>query len=115
MMSLPSLHGLSSVTAEDVQAAGWGLRLAVRQWTVPRRDGRTVTVSGSPSGIMAAVARLAGSPAAPAAADAADSGDDRLAEKVFRDTLLSAPGGEFALEPPDTPGALLSQACLFLT
>jgi hypothetical protein len=42
-------------------------------------------------------------------------GQDHLAAKVFRNTLLSAPGSEFALGPPDGPGALLSRAWLFLS
>src|SRR5689334_20836989 len=118
-MPLPFLHGLHRTAAGNSQTAGHVRLLAIRQWATARRDVRKDDAPVSLRGVMAAVMRRAGNPAvsgdATDIADSARGNHDRLAEKVFRDTLLSVPGGEFALGPLDGPGAVLSHACLFLT
>jgi hypothetical protein len=112
------------LTASEVQVAGSVLLPGVRQWLEARRSARTAGAPASPRG---AVRRLAGRPHAraadtcgngsglPDAPDAVTDGRDHLSARVFRDVLLSAPGSEFALGPPDGPAALLSRACLFLS
>jgi hypothetical protein len=102
----------------DFQLACCILLLTVRRWTVLCRDRGQAAVAGLRRTVMAAGARRAAAPAVPGgpanAADGPADALDRLAEKVFRATLLSASGGEFAPGLPDGPGALLSRACRFL-
>ncbi|PPQ34953.1 hypothetical protein [Rhodopila globiformis] len=114
IMPLPSLTDPTWTTTGDYQIAGCILLLAVRRWTAACRDMGKAAGAGALRTVMAAVARRAATPVGSGGAtDAADT-LDRLAEKAFRATLLSASGGEFAPGLPDGPGALLSRACRFL-
>src|SRR3954463_6248445 len=114
-MPLYSSRHPYGMTAGEVQAAGFILLLGIRQWI---RTGRPAYTAGAAVTLRGAIVRLAGHHLARTAdacraglgpADIVAGSQDHLAAKVFRDTLLSAPGSKFALGPPDGPGALLSR------
>jgi hypothetical protein len=128
IMPLPSANGRYSVRTGDIVVAGCILPPAGRRWAAICRDVLTEDApvpASSREGARAATRQVAGDHGArphdatqdeAGLPDAAvwSGGHDQLAAKVFRDTLLSAPGGEFALAPLDGPGTPLSQACLLL-
>jgi hypothetical protein len=127
IMPLPSANGRYSVRTGDIQIAGCSLPPAVRRWAAICRHVLTADAPAPASSrlrVRTAVVHLGGDHQAwphdatrdeaglPDDAAVRSGGHDHLAAKVFRDTLLSAPGGEFALVPLDGPGTLLSQAYL---
>src|SRR4051812_25095012 len=115
-MPLYSSRHPYGMTAGEVQAAGCSLLLGIRQWIETRRPPRTAGAAVTLPGATVCrpghhPARIAGAwRAGPGPVDITAGGQENLAAKVFRDTLLSLPGSDFALGPPDGPGALLSRA-----